>query len=161
MDGCGGLLGNNHVNVHQVSLSMLLSQLAVATGALSAVFNWSTTSYAQAQYSYCRLLFLSCILFVSYVQVHIMTTPVLSACHRCERLCYKCSNSKINLKEFHQEQKLHSKWETWAILRSFGYSSLNSEPDMIWWWKPEKNILVFFPLLYVIISFLHPKKNIF
>ena len=38
---------------------------------------------------------------------------------------------KLNLKEFLQEQKLHSKRETWAILRSFGYSSLISEPDMI------------------------------
>ena len=34
--------------------------------------------------------------------------------------------NKINLKEFLQEQKLNSKRETWAILRSFGYSSLIS-----------------------------------
>ena len=47
---------------------------------------------------------------------------------------------KINLKEYLQERKLHSKLETWAILRSFGYSSLISDPGMIWWWKPDINI---------------------
>ena len=38
---------------------------------------------------------------------------------------------KVNLKAFLQEQKLHSKRGTWAILRSFGYLSLISDPDMI------------------------------
>ena len=54
-----------------------------------------------------------------------------------------CSEVKINLKEFLQEQKLRTlKWETWTILRCFGYSSLISDPDMIWW-KPEIDILKF------------------
>ena len=35
----------------------------------------------------------------------------------------------LNLKKFLQEQKLHSKTEAWAILRS---SSFISDPDMIW-----------------------------
>ena len=39
---------------------------------------------------------------------------------------------RISYKEFLQEQKLHSKRETLAILRSFGYSSLISDFDMIW-----------------------------
>ena len=49
----------------------------------------------------------------------------------------------LNLEEFLQEQRLHSERETWAILRRFGYSSLISEPDMIWLWEPEKNIPFF------------------
>ena len=43
-----------------------------------------------------------------------------------------CREGKINFKAFLQEQQLHSKRETWVILRSFGYSSLSSDPDMIW-----------------------------
>ena len=35
-----------------------------------------------------------------------------------------CTEVEINLKEFLQEQILHSKRETWAILRSFGFSIL-------------------------------------
>ena len=38
---------------------------------------------------------------------------------------------KINLKEFFEEQRLHSKRETRDISRSFGYSSLISDPDKI------------------------------
>ena len=33
-----------------------------------------------------------------------------------------CTEWKLNLKELIQEQRLHSETETWAILRSFGYS---------------------------------------
>ena len=39
---------------------------------------------------------------------------------------------KLHHKEFLQENRSHSERETWAILRSFGYSSLISDPDMIW-----------------------------
>ena len=48
-------------------------------------------------------------------------------------LAKACATKNQNKsKKFLQEQKLHPKRETWAILRSFGYSSLISDPDMIW-----------------------------
>ena len=122
MDGCGGLLGNNHVNVHQVSLSMLLSKTAVATDALSAVFRSTGQLHMhRPSYNYCRLLFPSCILFVSYVQVHILTTPVLSTCVQAI-VVRVCATSKVTRKVC---------------------------------------FLGFFPLLYAIILFFHPKKKLF
>ena len=45
--------------------------------------------------------------------------------------CYSCSEVKINLKVFIQEQKLLSKKETWAILQSFGYSSLINDLEIL------------------------------
>ena len=39
---------------------------------------------------------------------------------------------KLNLKEFLQEQRRHSTEGTCAILRSFSYTSLISNHDMIW-----------------------------
>ena len=43
-----------------------------------------------------------------------------------------CSEVKLNLKEFLQEQRLHSERETWATDRNFDYSSLISDPGMIY-----------------------------
>ena len=63
--------------------------------------------------------------------------------HTAQHQLQWSSEVKLNLKEFLQKQWLLTERETWAILRSFGYSSLISDPDMICWGKPEKNICNF------------------
>ena len=76
----------------------------------------------------CILVLLS-LLFTATVCVKMC---LMSLTKRIKQYIKYIQYIKVNLKVFIQEQKLHSKRDTWATLRAFTYSSLISDPDMIW-----------------------------